>query len=189
MTSWAPAPQPTCLSRMFPSTACLTSRFTQPLRRSVWEFLTSTGPTSIAWSKLSAKAEARRRVQRCGGFQKYPQLPTTFDGSLPSDNLRDKPRPMIGETYLFEGVANLPASVGGNLVATVTTATVLESEKTAYIGVTDQNGRSHILSEPMTDQQLADYKAHPEPYFGRIQHVGHKIGSKYELFEFLMESI
>jgi len=121
-------------------------------------------------------------------FAKYPQLPTTFDGSLPSDNLEGKPRAMIGETYLFEGVANLPESIGGNLVATVTTASVLESEKTAYIGVTDQNGHSHILTEPMTDQQLADYKAHPEAYFGKIQHVGKKIESKYELFEFFMES-
>ncbi len=121
-------------------------------------------------------------------FGKYPQLPTTFDGSLPSDNLEGEPRPMIGETYLFEGVANLPGSVGGNLVATVTTATVLEPEKTAYIGVTDQNGQSYILSEPMTDQQLADYKAHPEAYFGKIQHVGKRIDSKYELFEFFMDS-
>jgi hypothetical protein len=95
---------------------------------------------------------------------------------------------VIGETYLFEGVANLPASVGGNLVATVTTATVLEAEKQAYIGVTDQNGQSYILTEPMTDQQLADYKAHPEAYFGKIQHVGKKIDSKYELFEFFMDS-
>jgi hypothetical protein len=121
-------------------------------------------------------------------FAKYPQLPTTFDGSLPSDTLEGKPRPVIGETYLFEGVANLPASVGGNLVATVTTATVLEAEKKAYIGVTDQNGQSYILTEPMIDQQLTDYKAHPEAYFGKIQHVGKKIDSKYELFEFFMDS-
>lgn len=121
-------------------------------------------------------------------FGKYPQLPTTFDGSLPSDNLEGKPRPMIDETYLFEDVANLPGSVGGRLVATVTTATVLESEKTAYIGVTDQNGQSYILSEPMTDQQFADYKAHPGTYFGKIQHVGKRIDSRYDLFEFFMDS-
>jgi SEC-C motif len=121
-------------------------------------------------------------------FAKYPQLPTTFDDSLPSDNLEGKLRVVIGETYLFEDVANLPGSLGGNLVATVTTASVLEPEKTAYICVTDQNGHSHILTEPMTDQQLADYKAHPEAYFGKIQHVGKKINSKYELFEFFMES-
>ncbi len=41
-------------------------------------------------------------------FVKYPQLPPTFDGSLPSDRLDGRSRPMIGETYLFKGVANLP---------------------------------------------------------------------------------
>ena len=121
-------------------------------------------------------------------FAKHPQLPTTFDGSLPSDSLGGKTRPMIGETYLFEGVENLSASVAGNFVAKVTTATVLEAEKRAYIGVTDQNGHSSILTEPMTDQQLADYKAHPEAYFGKIQHVSKRINNKYELFEFFMAS-
>ena len=40
----------------------------------------------------------------------------------------------------------------------------------------------------MTDQQLNDYKAHPEAYFGKIQRVGKKVHSKYELFEFFMDS-
>ena len=119
-------------------------------------------------------------------FAKYPQLPTTFDGSLLSDSLDGKPRPMIGGTYLFEGVADLPESVGGKLVARVTAATVREVEKKAYIGVTDQNGQSHILSEPMTDQQLADYKAHPGSYFGKIQHVGKRIDSKYQAIRVFM---
>jgi hypothetical protein len=120
-------------------------------------------------------------------FVKYPQLPTTFDGSLPSESLDGTPRAMIGETYLFEGVKNL-AGTDGDLVATVTTAAVMKSEKAVYIGVTDQAGRSCILTEPMTDQQLADYKAHPEAYFGRLQHVGGKVNSPYDLFEFFMES-
>src|SRR5208337_3307349 len=107
-------------------------------------------------------------------FVKYPQLPTTFDGSLPSDSLDGKPRPMIGETYVFEGVANLPGSMGGNLVATVATATVLEAEMAAYIGVTDHNGHAHILRQPMTEQQLADYKACSEVYFGKLQPSGGK---------------
>ena len=120
-------------------------------------------------------------------FVKYPQLPTTFDGSLPSDSLDGKPRAMIGETYLFEGVKNL-SGTDGDLMATVTTASVMESEKAAYIGVTDQAGLSCILKEPITDQQLADYKAHPAAYFGKLQYVGGKVNSPYELFEFFMES-
>ena len=120
-------------------------------------------------------------------FVKYPQLPTTFDGSLPSESLDGQTRAVIGEIYLFEGIKNF-SGADGDLVATVTTAAVMESEKAAYVGVTDQAGRSCILKEPMTDQQLADYKAHPEAYFGKLQHVGGKVNSPYELFEFFMES-
>jgi hypothetical protein len=119
-------------------------------------------------------------------FVKYPQLPTTFDGSLPSESFDGNRRVMIGETYVFEGVKNLAGD--GDLIATVTTASVLEPEKQAYIGVTDQDGRSQILAEPMTDQQIADYKAHPEAYFGKLQYVGKKVNGPYELFEFFMES-
>lgn len=121
-------------------------------------------------------------------FAKYPQLPTTFDGSLPSETLNGKPRPIIGETYRFDKATEIPESLGGDLIATVTTATVSESEKRAYIGVTDLNGHSYILTEPMTDEQISDYKSHRESYFGGIQHVGKKIESKYELFEFFMDS-
>lgn len=119
-------------------------------------------------------------------FAKYPQLPTTFDGSLPSETLNGKSRPIIGETYCFEKVTGVPESLDGDLIATVTTATVSESEKRAYIGVTDHNGLSYILTEPMTDDQISDYNSHTESYFGRIQNVGRKIEGKYELFEFFM---
>jgi hypothetical protein len=33
-------------------------------------------------------------------FAKYPQIPTTFDGSLPSESLEGKPRPMAKPMYL-----------------------------------------------------------------------------------------
>jgi hypothetical protein len=121
-------------------------------------------------------------------FAKYPQLPTTFDGSLPSETLNGKPRLIIGETYRFEKVTGVPEAIDGDLLATVTTATVSESEKKAYVGVTDHYGLTYILAEPMTEEQISDYKSHPESYFGRIQNVGKKIESKYELFEFFMES-
>lgn len=140
-------------------------------------------------------SEMHRRKQKhivahyiAEAFVKYPQLPTTFDGSLPSDSRDGKPRVMIGETYQFEGVKSLSGTTEADLVATVTSATVLESEKAVYIGVTDQAGRSCVLTEPMTDQQLADYRAHPEAYFGKLQYVGKGVNSSYELFEFFMES-
>ena len=59
---------------------------------------------------------------------KYPQLPTTFDGSLPSEALHgDKSRVVIGETYHFDGIN------GDGLIAKVTTATVDEAKNSSWL--------------------------------------------------------
>jgi hypothetical protein len=52
--------------------------------------------------------------------------------------------------------------------------------------VVAEDGTNHILAGPISDEALADYKAHPEAFFGAIQHVGKKIDDPYELFEFFM---
>jgi hypothetical protein len=59
----------------------------------------------------------------------------------------------IGETYLFEGVDGPEGTVG-----TVTSATINEKEKLAYIAVTRTQGGSVILTQKMTDEAIADYK-------------------------------
>lgn len=112
-------------------------------------------------------------------FAKYPQLPPTFDGSLPS-SLKGKPyeRIIIGETYFFEGID------GKGAVATITTAAVDENSKTAYFGTS--NG--HILTRAMSDDELDDYRSHPEAFFGRIQHVSKTAKNLYEMFEFFLDS-
>lgn len=97
-------------------------------------------------------------------LRKYPHLPATFDGSLPSESLHGElPRVMIGETYFFEGVGD------AGLLGTVTSASVIESQSEVLIGVTEQNGVGQILRQPISPAQLADYKAHPDAYFGVVR--------------------
>ena len=98
-------------------------------------------------------------------LQKYPCLPTTFDGRLPSEAFgRSSSRVIIGETPTLED----------GTIGTVTTAMMSETEKRVYSG--DSRGR--IFSQPISEDELADYKAHPEAYFGRIQPVSKKIESR-----------
>lgn len=107
-------------------------------------------------------------------WSKYLQLPATFDGRLPSESFgRESNRIIIGETYAF--------ATG---VATVSTACVSEPEKMIYVGTTD----GQLLRQPMTEADLADYRAHPEGYFGRVQPPGKKVEHPYELFQFFMDS-
>jgi hypothetical protein len=112
-------------------------------------------------------------------FAAYPQLPSTFDGRLPSEAFgRGRERITIGQTYFFEDIGEK------GMVATVTSACVDEVNKRVVVG-TDGG---HLLTEPMTDEQFAEYKAYPEAYFGKIMSVSKKVTTPYELFEFWLES-
>jgi hypothetical protein len=112
----------------------------------------------------------------------YVSLPSTFDGGLPSERHGSpSARLVIGETYFFDNVGER------GTIGTVTTAIMMEQEKQVYVGITDHLGRGQILCQPVSDDELADYRAHPDAYFGRILPVSKKITNRYEHFEFLME--
>lgn len=129
--------------------------------------------------------ELYRRKQRhidayeiMGAFRDYPKLPLTFDGSLPSETFSDNPQHLkIGETYFFEDIGE------NGLTTTVTSATVNESEKLLYIG-TD---KGQILTRPMSDDELTDYKNHPDAFFGTIHKQGKRTDDEYEFFERMVE--
>jgi hypothetical protein len=135
--------------------------------------------------------EAHRRKQKhidiyniCESLEKYLVFPSTFDGSLPSEQGGARRRVQIGETYLFEGIGGPDGTVG-----TVTSATVNVAEKKAYIAITRmEGGSSLILTEPMSDDALSDYKTHGDAYFGQLGRPKRReISSTFELFERLME--
>lgn len=110
-------------------------------------------------------------------FRDYPKLPLTFDGSLPSETFSDNPQHLkIGETYFFEDIGEK------GLTATVTSATVIESEKLIYIG-TDKG----LLTRPISDDELADYKNHPDTFFGTIHKQGKRTDDEYDFFERMVE--
>jgi hypothetical protein len=116
-------------------------------------------------------------------LETYPRLPITFDGSMPSEaRAGGRGRVLIGERYFF-------TDVEGGILAEVTTATVSEAEKKAYIGVVTEDGRSLILSENMTDDQLADYREHRDAYFGVVQPAPRDhTGDPYSLFEAFVQT-
>lgn len=137
-------------------------------------------------------SEAYRRKHKhidiyniCESLEKFLTFPPTFDGSLPSEQSGDlaNRRVQIGETYLFENVDGPEGSLG-----TVTSATVDEKKKLAYIAITRAQGGSVILTQKMTDEAIADYKVLGQAYFGDPARPKKRdISSAFELFEWLME--
>lgn len=115
-------------------------------------------------------------------FRDYPRLPSTFDGRLPSESLGGQPPVNIGETYRF------PQSDGTEIVGTITTATVIESERAVAVVVRTTDGKSLILKELMSDEQFVEYEQHKDVYFGSVLPAGRKTESPFELFEWMVSA-
>jgi hypothetical protein len=67
-------------------------------------------------------------------------------------------------------------------------ATVSEVENAVYLAFQLDDGRSIIMTAPMSEGEISAYKAHPETFFGVVRPVGKRLDSPLELFEWLYES-
>ncbi len=113
----------------------------------------------------------------------YCRFPSTFDGKLPSEAFGgESTRVKIGETYFFNDVGE------NGLLATVTAASIDEPNQTSIIAFMGADGRSHLLSQRMSDSEFSDYIAHREAYFGKVLPVSKQINDRYSLFEWLMDT-
>jgi Predicted metal-binding protein related to the C-terminal domain of SecA len=114
-------------------------------------------------------------------IQEYPVFPDTFDGSLRSDSTGLNVK--IGETYLFTDMGDAPGTV-----ATVTTGVVDDTKGEALIGVTTSNGESFIMRQPLTPEQLEDYRRFPDLFFGEESGNGGGIDDPLKFFEWLLKT-
>jgi hypothetical protein len=128
------------------------------------------------------KQRHRHAYEILRSFSEDTSIPSTFDGSMPSEAFGGSKRLAIGETYHFTDVDE------GGLVATVTSATVDEASSTAYIAVTHQGGGASVLKEQLSPQELADYRSNPDAYFGKLQAVNKNCETPLELFEAFLEA-
>lgn len=127
-------------------------------------------------------SDALKVLESISNFLKFP---STLDGSLPSVTLHNsRPPIIIGERYNFEGAGH----DGKDLFGTVADAIVIEDRRVVAVVVKADDGKSYILNEPMTDFQLADYRAHPDAYFGKVVRPQKGIDTPYELFEFFISA-
>lgn len=119
------------------------------------------------------------------GLSKILTWPATFDGSLPSVGLGGERSPIqTGETYNFQGAG----PNGEDIVGTVSSAIMMEAEKSVMVAVNCADGKSYLLKEPVSDAQLADYRAHPDAYFGEIVPPQRDAKTPKDMFEFFMHA-
>ncbi len=157
----------------------------------MFSILTSVGISDFARARRYRMSEKYRRDQkhadalRVGESMKnLLSFPTTFDGSLPGSTLHGEAPPVqINEKYSFEGVG----PDGSDVIGEVTDAIVDETAKESIIAIYTEDQQAHILKTPMSEYQLADYRAHKEAYFGKIKYIPNGIKNPYDLFLFFLE--
>jgi hypothetical protein len=115
------------------------------------------------------------------GIRNY-WIPSTFDGEAPEFAFGEAARRWkIGERYGLPDAE--PRAMG-----VLTTATVSTAEKVACLAFQLDDGRSIIMTAPMSDAEISAYNAHPDTFFGVVRPVGQRLENPLELFEWLYEN-
>ena len=108
-----------------------------------------------------------------------------FDGEIPEFAFREDDEPTrlkFGRWYL------VPGPDGIEVEARLYEASVLENEKRIYGIYESRDGRHFIAMTPMTDNELAAWKRHPETFFGEIRHIGGNVDNWLELAKFMYQT-
>lgn len=128
---------------------------------------------------LAARERHNEMYQLMSSIRSHYDIPSTFDGEIPEFAFGDAtPRLRIAHKYL------IPNADGTEVVGVLTDATVLESESTAYGTYKLADGRSIIVTAPLTPGELAAYRRHPDTFFGITKQQAKRIDDPLELFDF-----
>jgi len=100
-------------------------------------------------------------------LSEHNTVPVTFDGDIPElvFGLTHN-RLLIGNWYV------IPTGANGETQAELVSAVVVEGKKSAMCIMRCLEGKNHIISCPLTGDELAGYKQHPETFFGQVQSGG-----------------
>jgi hypothetical protein len=103
------------------------------------------------------------------------KIPETFDGELPEFAFgKAKRRFTIGERF----------EVAEGIFVTLQSGVVAEPERRAYLVVSDDAGKGHIMTAELSDSEMEAYRSHPETFFGRIVQVSQKAEDPMDLYTF-----
>ncbi len=115
-------------------------------------------------------------------MQRHQDIPSTFDGDNPHLAFGDvEQRLLIGDRY------RVPDESGAEVEGTLASAVVMEHEKVAVCAVNTDDGRALLVHMPMTEEELAAWKRHPNTFFGEVSRNG-KSESVLDLYDFFMRT-
>lgn len=136
---------------------------------------------------LRAAIEARERhielLELKKSVQDHSSVPVTFDGEIPEFAFGEaEHRLLIGRRYLVKD------GDGNDVPGELTSATVNEAEKKAYCSMKLENGDGVICTWPLTDQEMAAWRQHPDTFFGEVGQRHNKVENPLQLYDFFFGS-
>lgn len=148
-------------------------------------FQTPDFKSDATFPSLRAAIEARERHiemhELLRSMQDHTDIPSTFDGEIPEFAFGEgAPRLLIGQRYLVKD------SEGTVRPGLLTTATVLETERTAYCGLSFDNGKSAIYTWPLSGAEISAWRKHPDTFFGEVGQHNTKANGPLELYDFFL---
>jgi len=102
------------------------------------------------------------------------EIPSTFDDRPPEEAFSAKqPIPLrIGDTHL------VPDEAGREVPGVLYEGVVIENERKACCCYQLGDGRSIIVTVPLTDAEMVIYRRSPDTFFGVKKHVSKGLGSR-----------
>lgn len=147
------------------------------------DFKCDSGFSSVREARL-AHERHREVYDLLESMRTHQEIPMTFDGEIPEFAFGELavPRLVIGGKY------GVPGPDGGTVAGTLQTACVVEA-KSEVTGVYRlEDGRQVIATCPLTPEELAAYRRHPDTFFGTYLRQGRVAETPLDLYEFFLES-
>jgi hypothetical protein len=134
-------------------------------------------------SAIDARAAQMEMHELLKSMKREGSIPSTFDGSMPELAFGNHPqRLLVGERYV------VPDTAGVEQVGLLTSAVVHEVESSAACVMELEDGSHVILKIPMTDAEVAAWKANPDTFFGFVDANKGQVKDVLELYDFLFET-
>ncbi|WP_210269070.1 YecA family protein [Tardiphaga robiniae] len=94
----------------------------------------------------------------------HTEPPVTFDGQAPEIAFAKQEQPplLVGNDYVVLD------RDGAQIAATLESAAMMESEKTVYGIYRTKDQRQLIVTSPVSDEEVAGWRRHPETFFGKV---------------------
>jgi hypothetical protein len=110
----------------------------------------------------------------------HTDIPSTFDGEIPEFAFGEgTPRLLIGQRYLVKD------GDGTERPGLLTIATVVDSERTAYCGLSFDDGKAGIYTWLLSDAEMAAWRKHQDTFFGEVGQRSTKANDPLELYDFI----